>query len=147
TTLKDYKGRPLAESMYQEVRVSGSAFAIYRLPDPDTGEPRLRYAYGSHTPEWDWVVMVSDDAQGVVEQFEHRRAETERAIADVLGDLRLAESGFAFIIGDDGRLISPPPDPYLKLLGEIDSITGRSLQGALHSQPRSADVQAMSFRP
>ena len=147
TTLKDYKGRPLAESMYQEVRVSGSAFAIYRLPDPDTGEPRLRYAYGSHTPEWDWVVMVSDDAQGVVEQFEHRRADTERAIADVLGDLRLAESGFAFIIGDDGRLISPPPDPYLKLLGEIDSITGRSLQGALHSQPRSADVQAMSFRP
>ena len=147
TTLKDYKGRPLAESMYQEVRVSGSAFAIYRLPDPDTGEQRLRYAYASHTPEWDWVVMVSDDAQGVVEQFERRRAETEHAIADVLGDLRLAESGFAFILGDDGRLISPPPKPYLQLLGELDATSGRSLQGALHSQPRSAEVQVMHFSP
>src|SRR5690606_31541663 len=101
SALEDYKGRPLAASIYQEVRVGGSAFSIYRLPVPGTDTQTLRYAYVSYFPEWDWVVAVSDDAEGVVQQFERRRSETESAIADVIDDLRLAESGFVFVLGSD----------------------------------------------
>ena len=147
SSLLDYKGRPLAESVYQEVRVSGSAFAIYRLPDPATGSYTLRYAYVSYLPDWDWVVAVSDDAEGVVQQFERRRSETEYAIADVLDDIRLAESGFAFILGDDGRLISPPPDGHVWLLGAIDANTGRTLQGLLHDLPPSPEIEQLNFQP
>lgn len=145
--LLDYKGRPLAESVYQDVRVSGSGFAIYRLPDPDTGALALRYAYVSYVPGWDWVVAVSDDAQGVVEQFDRRRAETEHAIADVLDDIRLAESGFAFILGNDGRLVSPPPTDRVGLLGALDARTGRTLQGMLHDLPPSPDIRQLAFQP
>ena len=145
--LRDYKGRPLADSVYQEVRASGQSYAIYRLPSAHKGEGQLRYAYVAYVPGWDWVVVVSDDAQGVVEQFERRRSETERTIADVLDELRLAESGFTFIIGEDGRLVAPPPPSHVQLLGEVDHNTGQTLQGALHALPRSPDIQQLSFQP
>ncbi len=147
SALNDYKGRPLAESLYQEVRVSGQSFTLYHLTDAVRGERRLRYAYAGYVPAWDWVVVVSDDAQGVVEQFERQRADTERAIADVLDELRLAESGFAFIIGDDSRLVSPPPPSQVELLGMVDNDTGMTLQGLLHSQGRSPDIQVQTFHP
>lgn len=146
-TLLDYKGRPLAESVYQEVRVSGSAFAIYRLPDLGSDTYTLRYAYFSYLPDWEWVVGVSDDAEGIVQQFDRRRRETEDAIAEVLHDLRLAESGFAFIIGDDGHLVAPPPSRHVGLLGATDDERGRTLQGMLHSLPPASEIQQFSFRP
>ena len=145
--LLDYKGRPLAESVYQEVRISGSAFSIYRLPDPETDAFTLRYTYVSYLPEWDWVVAVSDDAEGVVQQFERRRSETELAIAEVIDDLQLAESGFVFILGNDGRLISPPPSQYVGLLGTVDDYSGLTLQGLLHSLPPSPEIENLSFLP
>ncbi len=147
SSLRDYKGRPLADSVYQEVRVSGSAFAIYRVPDPVSDSPSLRYAYFSYLSDWDWVVAVSDDAEGIVEQFERRRHETESAIAEVLHDLRLAESGFAFIIGDDGHLVAPPPSAHVGLLGALDEHSGHTLQGILHSLPPSPDIENFSFQP
>src|SRR5690606_24044867 len=39
--LVDYKGRPLAESVYQEVRVVGQSFAIYRVPDGTSAQGAL----------------------------------------------------------------------------------------------------------
>lgn len=145
--LLDYKGRPLAASVYQDVRVGTPGFTIYRLPDRDTGAPTLRYAYVSYMPGWDWVIAVSDDAQGVVEQFDRRRAETEHAIADVLRNLRLAESGFAFVLGDDGRLVAPPPAGHTWLLGATDATSRETLQKMLHDLPPSPDIQDLAFRP
>lgn len=147
STLLDYKGRPLAASVYQEVRVSGSAFAIYRLPDLGADTYTLRYAYFVYLPEWEWVVGISDDAEGIVHQFESQRQETEAAIAEVLHDLRLAESGFAFIIGDDGNLVAPPPSRHVGLLGATDNDSGHTLQGILHSLPPAAEIEQFSFRP
>src|SRR5690606_2196251 len=145
--LVDYKGRPLAESVYEDVRVSGSGFTIYRLSDAAGDGHTLRYAYVSYLPEWDWVVAVSDDAEGVVQQFERRRSETELAIAEVIDDLQLAESGFVFILGNDGRLISPPPSQYVGLLGTVDDYSGLTLQGLLHSLPPSPEIENLSFLP
>ncbi len=147
SSLRDYKGRPLADSVYQEVRSGGHSFAIYRLFDPATDSERLRYAYVSYVPEWDWIVAVSDDAEGVVQQFDRRRAEVEQSITDVLNGMRLAESGFAFIIGADGRLIAPPPRSHVFLLGAVDVDTGQTLQGMLHELPPSGDIRQLSFDP
>lgn len=148
STLVDYKGRALASSVYQEVRNTGSGFAIYRVPGDDASQAGpLRYAYVSYVPDWDWVVAVSDDAEGVVRQFDQRRTETEQAIADVLNGLQLAESGFAFILGNDGRLVAPPPSSHVSLLGEVDMATGRTLQGMLHEMSPSGEIQQLSFDP
>src|SRR5690606_36202464 len=62
--LKDFKGRALAASTYQEARTSGQSFAIYRWPAAsadDKGE--LRYAYFSYFEPWDWVFAISDNAR------------------------------------------------------------------------------------
>lgn len=145
--LLDYKGRPLAESIYQEVRLSNQSFALYRVHDPASGSERLRYAYVTYLPDWDWVVAVSDDAEGIVQQFDRRRAETEDAIAEVLDDLRLAESGFAFILGDEGRLISAPPAAYSHLLNAADAHTGSTLQNLLYALPPSTEINYLDFTP
>lgn len=147
SSIVDYKGRPLASSVYQEVRTAGQGFAIYRMPDLQNGGEHLRYAYVSYVPEWDWVIGVSDDADGVVKQFEQRRAETEQSIADVLDGLRLAESGFAFIVGNDGRLVAPPPAGYANLLGEVDAVSGKTLQAILHEMPPTTEIQQVTFQP
>lgn len=145
--LLDYKGRHLASSLFEDLRAGGHGFAIYRLPDPATGGSLLRYAYATYLPEWDWMLLVSDDAGDVVSQINRRRTETEKAIADVLQGLRLAESGFAFILGDDGRLIAPPPAAHVGLLGEVDSFTGKTLQRLLHDLPPAAEIHHQRFDP
>lgn len=145
--LRDYKGRPLAESIYQDVRAGANAFALYRLPAPDSPNGRLRYAYAGHIPDWDWVIAVSDDAEGVVQEIERRRTETEHAITDVIDDLQLAESGFAFILGDDGRLVAAPPARHVSLLGAVDAATGMTLQGILHALPPSPEIRDLYFDP
>src|SRR5690606_33244297 len=58
STLLDYKGRPLAASVYEEVRGGSHAFAIYRLSDLAGGDAQLRYAYVSYVPEWEWIIAV-----------------------------------------------------------------------------------------
>ncbi len=143
----DYKGRPLASSLYEELRTGNHGFAIYRVPDPIAGGTRLRYAYVSYLPEWDWMLLVSDDAEDVVEQISRRRSETEKGIADVLKGLRLAESGFVFIIGADGRLIAPPPYTHIYLLGAVDAASGKTLQGLLHELPPAATIHQQRFDP
>jgi len=147
SSLLDYKGRPLAASAYQDVRVGNSSFILYRLPDPDTGTLSLRYAYVSYVPGWDWVVAVSDNAEGIVQQFDQRRAETEEALAEVLKHIRLAESGFAFILGNDGRLISPLPSEHAWLFGAGDTGSGQTLQTLLHGLPPAAEIQRLAFQP
>lgn len=147
STLLDYKGRPLAASVYEEVRGGSHAFAIYRLSDLAGGDAQLRYAYVSYVPEWEWIIAVSDNAEGIVQQFERRRRETEQAITDVLDGLQLAESGFAFIIGDDGHLVAAPPLAHASLLSAVDADSGETLQHILQRLPPSPQIQQLSFHP
>lgn len=133
--VRDFKNRPMARAMYEETRASGYGFAIYRLAQPDAGA-ETRYAYFGHFPAWDWVIVISDSAQDVLEQFAHRRADMEESLRNALGKLKLAQTGFVFIVGRDGELVIAPPDDQAGLLDRTDA-AGVPLRQALQSLPAS----------
>src|SRR3546814_8015631 len=100
---------------------SGQSFAIYRVPPASAdGKGELRYAYFSYFEPWDWIFAVSDNARDVSNQFDRRRDEMETAVREALVSLRLADTGFAFIVQDDGELVSPMPQQYARLLKQQD---------------------------
>src|SRR5690606_34136410 len=119
------KGRNLAAAAYQEAKTTGQSFALYRWQSPEAaGRRELHYAYFIYFEPWDWVFAITGNAQAVAEQFDQRRHEMERAIRESLASLTLAESGFAFIAADDGKMVSPLPAGQEGLLDAEDAIQG-----------------------
>lgn len=146
SSLKDFKGHALAASAYQEARASGQSFAIYRFPPASAdGKGELRYAYFSYFEPWDWIFAVSDNARDVSNQFDRRRDEMETAVREALVSLRLADTGFAFIVQDDGELVSPLPQQYAGLLNEQDQGSGQTLQAMLKAIPASGEIATFPF--
>jgi sigma-B regulation protein RsbU (phosphoserine phosphatase) len=154
--LRDFKGRPLAASVLRDSRNSGDAFALYRSPgmgpahlreahSPRGTEPvaatlgevsDIRYGYFAYFRPWNWVIAVTDSADHVLNQFQKERAQMERSVRETLAPLTLADSGFVYIVSDDGRTIVPPPPSRANVL-EAQTPDGRKLKDALQAQPVS----------
>lgn len=146
SALKDFKGHDLAASAYQEARTTGQSFAIYRWPSSaNDGKGELRYAYFSYFEPWDWIFAITDNAREVSEQFDLRRAEMENAVSEALETLRLADSGFAFIVQDNGELVSPLPAEHAGLLDEREPESGSTLRDMLLKVPPSGDIATFTF--
>src|SRR3546814_574142 len=144
--LQDFKGHPLAASAYQEARTTGQSFAIYRWPDGTTdNKDELRYAYFSYFEPWDWVFAITDSALDISRQFDRRRDEMETAVREALVSLRLADLGFAFIVQNDGQLVSPLPERHAGLLTDKDPDNGKTLLEALHAVPSGGEIATFSF--
>jgi sigma-B regulation protein RsbU (phosphoserine phosphatase) len=106
--LKDFKRQPLAESMYAESRRFKYGFAMYRDGGAGDAKTRTYYAYFIYFEPLDWVIAIVDEGQGVVEQTASRKAQMEAELRESLGVMRLARSGFMFVVADDGRYVVPP---------------------------------------
>src|SRR5690606_30211651 len=66
--------------------------------------------------------------------FDQRRAEMEASLRSSLGKLQLAQSGFVFIVGPEGRPVVPLPDDQAGLLDRPDA-AGMPLRQGLQSLP------------
>jgi len=132
SSLLDIKGRPLAQALYEESRYSGYGFALYRWPaDPAAGPKETRYAYFSYFQPWNWMLAVSDNAQGITNQVQAQQTRMEAALRNALSGLTLAQSGFLFIMTDSGRFVVPPPAEHADLLQAPERTSGRALQNIL----------------
>lgn len=143
----DIKGRPLAQALRDETRHSGYSFAIYRWPLPETPgllttRTETRYAYFGYFRPWDWVFVVSDSAQDLIDQVQTRREQMEAAMRSTLSRMRLARSGFMFISTFDGRMVVAPPEHRTGLLDAVDRSSGKSLRAFLtQPQPTGKPLQ------
>ncbi len=153
SNIKDFKGNALAATAYQEARTTGQSFGIYRWPAPghsgneEPANSELRYAYFGYFEPWDWIFALTDDAQAIVTQFDLRRKEMETSISEVMKSLRLAESGFAFIVTGDGKLLSPLPAAHTELLDVQDETTGQTLRQSLATTPGDGQILSLQFDP
>jgi sigma-B regulation protein RsbU (phosphoserine phosphatase) len=136
----DFKGRPLAEAMREESRDFGHSFAIY---DVETlQEKETRFAHFGYLPQWNWVVVVSDSAKAITRQIESQRIALEAEVRKTLLSLVLAQSGFMFIIADDGRFIPVlPPEAYSRLF-EAGEGAPDSLAARLREETRAGNASA-----
>src|SRR5690606_2819375 len=94
---------------------------------------------------WDWVFAITDNAAAISSQFDRRREEMETAVREALVSLRLAETGFAFIMQDDGQLVSPLPGQYTDLLSSQNLGSGPTLQAMLKGIPATGEVATFTF--
>lgn len=148
SALKDFKGNELAASAYQAARTTGHSFAIYRWPMPGAAsENELRYAYFGYFEPWDWTFAITDNASGIVSQFDQRRKEMEASIGDVLQSLRLAKSGFAFIVKSDNTLLSPLPAEHANLLNTLHAADKQTLHQMLGATPSNGTILTQRFAP
>ncbi|MDR0379176.1 MAG: SpoIIE family protein phosphatase [Candidatus Accumulibacter sp.] len=112
--VRDFKGRPLAEAMREESRMLDNGFTIYEIETLQGKENQ--FVHFRYFQPWDWVVSVSDSSEAIAAQVEFRKNALEAEVHQTLSSLVLAQSGFVFILADDGRFIVPPPQAYAKLL-------------------------------
>src|SRR5699024_1545802 len=124
---------------------SGHSFAIYHRPLQNSDESELRYAYFVYFDPWDWVFVVSGDAREVVKQLQARRHAMEHSISVALQQMQLAQSGFVFIVADDGRLIAPPPANHVGLLDRQGSAGNSTLRQRLADTPPGGAVSTFAF--
>lgn len=144
--LRDFKGHDLASSAYRDARTAGQSFAIYRLPAASgSGDMALKYAYFGYFEPWDWIFAIAGDGQQVVMQFDQQREFMEQSLREALSSLQLAQSGFAFIVGDDGRMVSPPPARHATLTDLIDVKQQRTLNDLLADIPEDGKIADMTF--
>lgn len=156
TSLTDFKGRPLAQAMYDESRALGRGFAMYRKPELPSlaltqGHPeaarapgQTRYAYFGYFAPWDWVVVVSDSVQDVIDQVEMRRHQMHTALRETLSELTLARSGCMFILADDGSMVAPPPTET-GLEDGTDRRTGLTLKQTLQGITASDHPERLDY--
>src|SRR3546814_13668566 len=69
----------------------------------------------------------------------------ETAVREALVSLRLADLGFAFIVQNDGQLVSPLPERHAGLLTDKDPDNGKTLLEALHAVPSGGEIATFSF--
>ncbi len=128
----DFKNRPLAIAMLDESRTVGYGFAIYRLPLQEKNDKKeIRYGYFSYFRPWNWVFVVSDDDQKIIDQVEILRQKMGISVQNNLARLTLARSGFIFIIAEDGKMVVPLPRQYTHLLDSYDIKNNTSLRELL----------------
>jgi sigma-B regulation protein RsbU (phosphoserine phosphatase) len=116
SALRDFKGQPLARSMYDESRRFRYGFAMYRTRG-QADEPSRTY-HGSfvYVKDWDWVIVIARDGQGIAEQIAAKKMQMETELQDGLGTMQLARSGFMFAVADDGHFVAPPSGPNRNLV-------------------------------
>jgi sigma-B regulation protein RsbU (phosphoserine phosphatase) len=137
--IRDIKGQPLARSMFDESRMSGHGFALFRWPVPGSqGAMETRYAYFGYFQPWNWVFAISDDARTLLTLTQTQRQNMEAAVRASLARLTLAKSGFVFITDNNGRLVAPPPADRADLLHAIDKSTGKPLSAMLTQAQHAA---------
>ncbi|MFA7437212.1 SpoIIE family protein phosphatase [Castellaniella sp.] len=147
SSLKDYKGRALATSMHDEARITGHGFAIYRWPVNNTsgGDGDLMYAYFGYFEPWNWVIAITGNARQIARQFNARRQEMEQSVRAALAPLKLAQSGFAFIIDDAGILVSPPPAGHDALLDAHGAHGLETLRQQVMQRRKPGQIQNFLF--
>ncbi len=115
--MRDIKGRRFDQIAYRELGTGDYNFVIYRETDAAGQEtPDLYYAAWTRFGPWNWIIAVSDSAQHIVDQFEAQRASMEAAVTETLASIRLAGSGFVFIVDAALRAVTPLPPAHADFL-------------------------------
>jgi sigma-B regulation protein RsbU (phosphoserine phosphatase) len=129
SALRNFKGQPLAQSMYDESRRSKYGFAMYRARDKADGPTRNYYGYFIYFKDWDWVIVIATDEQDITEQIAEQKAQMENELRESLGTMRLARSGFMFIVTDEGRFVAPPSGEKQNLIDQafLERLRTRSM--------------------
>ena len=119
--LTDIKGQPLAASLREETRRFRKGFAAYRqsLKSGQAGQgERTQFASFFYFKPWEWVLVVAEDGQDVLDSMAFQRAAMEKQLNESLGRITLSSSGFLVLRGDDGRFVVPPKQDHPGLLDE-----------------------------
>jgi sigma-B regulation protein RsbU (phosphoserine phosphatase) len=118
STLIDIKGQPLAASLREETRRFRKGFAVYRQ-SPGSGQGgQTQFASFFYFKPWDWVVVVAEDGQDVLDDVTFQRATMETQLNESLGRITLSSSGFLVLRDDGGRFVVPPKQAHPGLLDE-----------------------------
>jgi hypothetical protein len=108
STLIDIKGQPLAASLYEEIQRFRKGFAAYRQPEDSGQGGRTLFASFFYFKPWDWVIVVAEDGQDVLDRLAFQRAAQESQLNESLGLITLSSSGFLVLRDDDGHFVVPP---------------------------------------
>jgi sigma-B regulation protein RsbU (phosphoserine phosphatase) len=137
--LLDIKGRRLAETMREESRSLDYDFAIYITNGP-RHDDNVRFGYFEYFEPWDWVLVVSDSARAITQEIASQN-DLKAEIRDILSPLVLAQSGFMFLLSDDGSFVTQPPTSFLKHFWNPKE------RNALRSSLRKFKKEALSDSP
>lgn len=145
--VEDIKGRPLLASMRDEARTYGSAYSVFHAPRTNSDAQARLIGYFAEVPGFDWVLSTGVDIADV-EREEARRLENALTIlGQSLREVRIADSGFAFVFDGAGHLLVAPPErPFPMDDAVADVVSTGSLASIIAAVGNKSNPLTMSVK-
>ncbi|EXJ14444.1 cache domain-containing protein [Imhoffiella purpurea] len=105
---RDPDGAQIGGRIVERARESGQGFIRYRWHRLDRGDLVEKLTYFRRLPQWDFVIATGVYVDDIDAEAERMRDLLLESLRVHLGRIRLARSGYAFVMDEDRRLIVHP---------------------------------------
>lgn len=127
--LRDAKGSLVIPPMVQQARKAGEGYFSYWWSRLDTGRQAEKLSYFRDFPTWQLVIGTGVYIDDVEQETARRRAAMLEDLRKHLHGIKVANSGYVFVIdGKMNAIVHPDPQQEGKsMAGVIDPATGKPL--------------------
>ena len=125
SSFRDYRGRDVVASAWDEAGRYGRTFLTYRWKELGQDNLGMRFGLFVPLPRWNWMLAVTVDVQDVERDFQLKTDEFRSELRGELPKLPIARTGYIFLFDGKGNVLVPPQGGLD--LQATNTLTGHSL--------------------
>lgn len=115
-SLKDYKdpnGIPLFQNMVKKANENGEGFVRYSWPRPNDDTPQEKISFVKLFPQWNWILGTGTYIDDIDKEVLVQKQDILEQIKNNIKDIKIGDSGYAFIFDEDGNVLYHPDQSML----------------------------------
>jgi sigma-B regulation protein RsbU (phosphoserine phosphatase) len=107
-TIRDMKGRSIAETMTASALAPGGDFALFQWDKPGEEAGRKKLGYFVPVQEWNWTVAAVVDISDIEAEAQRKTEEIIKVLEETFAKIRIAKSGSVFMFNGEREMLIPP---------------------------------------
>jgi len=136
-TLRDLKGRLIVQMVRDEAPGNKGQLAVFSWEESS----RKKMGYFIPVPQWDWTLCVTIDFGHIEAESQKQMQNIVRMLRNTFEEIRIAESGFAFLFTGEKKILISPDQELAKDIGiQINLLSNRLLLDDLMASAQSEDT-------
>ncbi len=107
-TIRDMKGRSIAETMTASALASGGDSALFQWGKPGEEAGRKKLGYFVPVQEWNWTVAAVVDISDIEAEAQRKIEEIIKVLEETFAKIQIAQSGSVFMFNGKREVLIPP---------------------------------------
>jgi len=112
---KDPNGVYLFQDMVKKVNKNGEGFIYYSWPKPNHNSPQAKISFVKSFPQWQWIIGTGTYIDDIDKEVFLKKQDILEQIKNNIKDIKIGDSGYAFIFDDNGNMLYHPDQSMLDL--------------------------------